>query len=367
MRIGLDLHVIDGKFQGTRTHVIELFSRVAALCPELEFVALLAGADRLCKEYPGFDLPNVKTEHLPHCNPFRRLGWELPRLQRRLSLDLLHVQYILPMPSFCPTIVTIHDILFESHPEYFTPFFRLRSRTLIRLAALHARHVFTVSDFSQREIRTRYGVKEECITVIPNGVDFSRFYPGHDGGEYLERRGLHSGEYFLSVGRLEPRKNHVALLKAYARLGVQAPKLVLVGQRDFAFEAIFDEIANPAIRDHVLILEDVSDRELPALYRHCLAFLYPSFAEGFGMPPLEAMASGVPVVVANNTALTEVVGQAGVLISSDDIEALSRVMYELVSNNEMRSTLIDAGLRHAQKFSWDIAAQRVAKLYKMSS
>ncbi len=364
MRIGFDMHVVDGMYQGSRTHVIELFSRVARLCPEFDFVPLLAGVDRLKHDYPAFDVPNVRPVQLKHTGSIRRLMWELPRLQHKLKLDLLHLQYILPLPSLSPTVVTIHDVLFESHPEYFTPFFRLRSRMFMRLAARWARHVFTVSEYSKREICKRYKMRVSDVTVTPNSADFKRFFPGEEGKMVLRRRGLTSGNYFLTVGRLEPRKNHLTLLKAYMKLGPQAPNLVIVGQRDFGFEAMLSEVAGSTGRDRVLVLEDVGDSELPALYRHCMAFVYPSLAEGFGMPPLEAMASGVPVITADNTGLTEVVGQAGILVPSRDTYALSKAMGEISNSPRLRATLVEAGLRQAQLFSWDVSAATVAQRYR---
>ena len=365
MRIGFDLHVVDGMFQGSRTHVIELFSRVAKLCPEFEFIAMLDGVDRLKQDYPAFDLPNVQLERMKHTGSIRRLMWDLPRMQRKLALDLLHMQYIVPLPSFSPTVVTIHDVLFESHPEYFTRFFRLRSRLFMRLAALQAEHVFTVSEFSKREICERYSMQPADVTVTPNSADFSRFYPGLDGIDLVTKRGLKSGGYFLTVGRLEPRKNHSTLLKAYVALGPDVPTLVIVGQRDFGFEAMLAEVADSEARSRIVILEDVSDKELPALYRHCLAFAYPSLAEGFGMPPLEAMASGVPVIVANNTGLTEVVGTAGLLVPSTDVAALTHALRSLAADDNLRARLAVAGMQQAQVFSWDKAAKTVAHRYRL--
>lgn len=364
MKIGVDLHVVDGMFQGSRTHVLELFSRVAALCPEYEFFGLLDNVEAFKKNYPAFNIPNFKLVHMPHTGSIKRLMWQLPKLQRQLKLDLLHTQYIVPLPSLSHTMVTIHDVLFESHPEYFTVIFRLRSRILMRLAAYLATHVFTVSNYSKQEICQRYSLTSDKVSVTFNGADFNRFYPGNDGVEFVEKRGLQSGKYFITVGRLEPRKNHVTLLKAYSKLGEKAPRLVIVGQKDFGFEAIFEEIADSKLRERVLVIEDAGDKELPALYRHGLAFIYPSLAEGFGMPPLEAMASGLPVIVANNTALTEIVGNAGLLIASKDVESLSKAMLDVANDAVLRNKLVAAGLKQAQKFMWNDPAQIVADRYR---
>ena len=158
-------------------------------------------------------------------------------------------RYIIPLPSFSNTVVTIHDVLFESHPKYFTKLFRLRSSILMRIAAFQSKHVFTVSQYSSQEIQQRFGVPKSKITVIPNAADFKRFYPGNDGVEWIEKRGLYSGDFFLTVGRLEPRKNHNTLLKAYLGLGGNAPPLVIVGQKDFRFESMLEAAKNHVLRN----------------------------------------------------------------------------------------------------------------------
>lgn len=365
MRIGFDMHIVDGIFQGSRSYVLEVFSRVARLCPEIEFFVLLDKTEHFKRDNPAFDLPNVGVEKLPHSGSVKRLAWSLPRLQSRLKLDLLHSQYIIPFPCLSETVVTIHDVLFESHPQFFQPFFRLRSSLLIRLAARKSKHVFTISQFSRGEIQKRFGVPAEKITVTPCGANYARFHAGKDGEEMLARRGLVSGEFLLTVGRLEPRKNHVTLLKAYALLGDEAPPLVIVGQKDFGFDAIFEEVATNRMREKVLFLQDVAEAELPVLYRHCMAFAYPSLAEGFGMPPLEAMASGVPVIVANNTALTEVVGEAGLLVGETDVAGLAQALQTLISEPATRQRLVAAGHLQAAKFSWDLAALEMATRYRL--
>ena len=142
-RIGIDFHVVDGIYQGSRTHVIDLFSEVIRISPDIHFVLFLANTDFLKKFSPVFSAANVELVHMPHTNPIKRLCLQLPIYQRKYRLDILHTQYILPIPSLAKGIVTIHDVLFESHPEYFTPLFILRSRILVRLSAWRAQHIFT--------------------------------------------------------------------------------------------------------------------------------------------------------------------------------------------------------------------------------
>jgi glycosyltransferase involved in cell wall biosynthesis len=362
-RVGIDMHVVDGKYQGSRTHVIELFARVIAASPEIDFFLFLAEPENLKLCRPEFLLPNAHRVQMPHANPLLRLVWQLPRMQTRYALDLLHTQYILPFPCFSAAAVTIHDLLFESHPEYFGAFFRWRSRLLMRLSARRADHVFTVSEYSKSEIVERYVVAPDKVTVIHNAADRTRFKPGDEGAFMLECRGLLSNGFLLTVGRIEPRKNHARLLRAYAALNGDVPPLVVVGQRDFGVSDLGVLVAELGIADRVLFIDDVTDDELPVLYRHARLFVYPAFAEGFGMPPLEAMASGVAVITADRTALPEVVGDCGLLIDPYDVPALSRAMQVLLDDEELRNRLGTRALERARTFEWDGAAHRVRERY----
>ena len=294
LRIGADLHTLEGLHQGSRTHCLELFSRLPALLPQSRFFFFAdfprCDAGALAK----LKAPNVELVEMPHANPAQRLLRQLPGLAARYRLDLLHSQYIAPPRLPCARALTVHDILFENFPEFFTRFFRLRSRLLVRHSARRAQIVYSVSEFSKGELVQRYGLAKEKISVVWNAADLDRFHPGDEGGELVEALGLTPGEYLLTVGRLEPRKNHRRLLEAYAKLPQPRPKLAVVGQRDFRFAEILAFKDRLGLGDDVLFLEHVSDAALPALYRHARVFAYPTLAEGFGMPVIEAMASGVP-------------------------------------------------------------------------
>ena len=362
-RIGVDFHAVDGKHQGSRTHLIELFRRVFRLLPAVDFLLFLDGAARVRDLGEEFTASNVRAIRMPLRNPVARLGWQLPRLELRHRLDLLHVQYVAPLWNRSRVVVTIHDVLFESHPGFFPPFFRLRSRWLVRRTARRAAQVFTVSEFSRAEIAARYGVPEDRLTVLHNAVDRGRFHPGGGGESIVERRGLRTGGYILSVGRLEPRKNIAALLQAYARLPATGLPLVVAGARDFGFRSLFDLAASLGIAARVRFMEDVADAELPALYRHARLFVFPSFAEGFGLPPLEAMASGVPVISSATTALPEVVGDAALRCDPDDIASLAAGMERLLADPRLAAELASKGLARAHLFQWETAARRVAATY----
>lgn len=362
-RIGIDFHVVDGIFQGSRTFVLELFSEVIRISPDIHFVLFLENADLLRAFSPTFNENNVELVHMPHTNPIKRLCWQLPLLQRKYRLDILHNQYILPIPSYSTGILTIHDILFESHPQFFKFLFKFRSSILVRLSAWRAQHIFTISDFSKREIISRYGIRPDNITMIYCGVDRTRFFLGEAGIGIIESRGLVSKSYLLSVGRLEPRKNHVTLLRAYAKLQYVELPLVIVGQPDFKFDEVFQVIRDLHLENRVRILSDVKDEELPAFYRHAKLFVYPSWAEGFGMPPLEAMASGVPVISSDSTSIPEVIGEAGVLVDPGDVDALAEAINHLLSDQVFYSDKQQRGLEQVEAFQWSAAAKKVRAVY----
>jgi glycosyltransferase involved in cell wall biosynthesis len=362
-RIGLDLHVIDGIFQGSRTHCLELFSRVVAATPECDFIAVAADPEKVLEANQGFNSPNVTLVRMPPAAAAIRLLWQLPQLARRYAMDLLHSQYIAPPFSPCPSAVTVHDILFESHPEYFDKLFVLRSRLLVSQSIRKSVEVFTVSDFSRRQISETFPINMSKVHTIRNGVDGKRFFPGWHGQDVVEKYGLESGDYFLTVGRLEPRKNHANLLRAWAKLARPRPKLVVVGQPHFGYQEIFAQRQALDLSEDVSILENISDAELPAFYRHAKAFIFSSWAEGFGMPVLEAMASGIPVICSKTTALTEICGDAAVLVPPENVQRFSEVIHELDQDPDKRQVLARRGLSRAKEFGWESSSQIVREVY----
>jgi glycosyltransferase involved in cell wall biosynthesis len=362
-RVGIDMHVVDGIFQGSRTHVLELFTEVIRLSPDIHFVLFLEDTDLLRAFSPIFSASNVELVRMPDVNPIKRLCWQLPMLQRKYRLDILHTQYILPIPCFSVGMVTIHDILFETHPQYFAPLFRLRSKILMRLSALRASHVFTVSEFSRKEMLSRYQIKLGKISVIHNSVDKTRFYSGDEERNIVEERGLIAKGYLLTVGRLEPRKNHVTLLRAYAKINYSTLPLVIIGQPHFGFDEVYQVIEELNLEERVHILSNVKDDELPAFYRHAKLFVYPTWAEGFGMPPLEAMASGVPVISSDSTSIPEVVGAAAVLVSPRDIDALANAIDHLLSDQVFYVDMQQRGLMQVKALHWSAAAEKVRDVY----
>lgn len=356
MIIGVDCHVLAGKFQGSRTYLLNLYQAILALHPKHEFVFLGHWAG----QKPFGDDP-VYADYLSHSR-WKRLTYQTAPLAKHLRLDLLHSNYISPLLLPCPSLLTVHDVIYQTHPQYFKATEVIRNKLFIKHSIRTAAQIHTVSEYSRRALIEIYKLPDESVSVVPNGVDLTRFNP--------RDRNLASAKvndkfkiqnYILTVGRLEPRKNHIGLLYAYALLKknkIDVGPLVIVGQKDFRFHELFSVIHKLKLQDNVKILESVTDDLLPDIYRAARLFVYPSFAEGFGIPPLEAMACGTPIVSSNTSAMPEVVGNAGLLINPNSPEEIASSMFTILSSQSLADDLAIKGRNQAEKWSWSNAAQR---------
>ena len=370
-RIGVDFHTFDGLYQGSRSHLLGIYRDAVRRAPEYDFIFFCADPARLRDADAAFGMPNVQCVAMPHKSGLARLGWQLALLQRKHRIDLLHVQYRMPLLPFGPCAVTIHDTLFETHPQFFTKGFlrmaRFTGRRSVRKAAL----LMTVSVFSQGEIARLYGVDPQSVTITGNGVNLARFHPtspdGSDewnGADLVRALGAVPNQYLITVGRLEPRKNHLNLVRAFAQMAEPRPPLLIVGQRDFEHDEAFAEVGKLGLAKEITFLERVADAELPALVRHARVFVYPSYAEGFGMPVLEAMASGVPVVTSHTTALIEVAGAAALTVDPDDPRAIAGAIEQLLFDAGLHRRLSARGLEVAAKHRWDTAAKALLGAFR---
>jgi glycosyltransferase involved in cell wall biosynthesis len=266
-----------------------------------------------------------------------RMAWSLPRLLGRVGADLVHTQYTLPLRCPCPGVVTIHDLSFERGTAMMGRRDRLVFRRTVPRSARRAARVLTVSERSRRDLVELYGLPESSIAVTPNGAD-PVFRPG-DGG---------ARDYVLSVGAIQRRKNQLAALEAAQEVGLP---LVVVGPEKDASTAAELRKRGATLRGYVEI------EELASLYRGAACLVQASLYEGFGLPVLEAMASGTPVVTVRDEALLEVAGDAAVLVAEGGLAG--GIRYAL----DHRDELTAAGLERAKMFSWRSAAERTVEVY----
>lgn len=354
MKIGVDAHVLSGKFQGSRTYLANLYKAILPRDTNNEyfFFGHWDGASPF-----GTDVNYVEY---PSHSRLKRLLYQTPPLVRKYGIELFHSTYISPLYLPCKSLLTVHDILFETHPQFFNRSEVIRNKLLVRRSVRHAAQIHTVSEYSRQSLSTLYRIPEQRIKVVANGVDQSIYSPkGKDAAIERVAKQFNVRDYILCVGRLEPRKNHSGLIKAYIHLkqsNVGIGPLVIVGQRDFSYDTIFEMLRENGLEDSVRVLESVSDQLLPDLYRAARVFVYPSFAEGFGIPPLEAMACGTPVVTSNTTALGEVVGNAGLTVNPFKHEEIADAISAILFDPALASNLVTEGLRQAQRWSWDNAA-----------
>lgn len=360
--IGIDIHTLGLRQTGNETYIRNL---VAEFClmrlpwPLALYHTLPAaklGGEQLCGS-----LRRLR----PH-SPLLRIPVSFPLALARDRVRLAHFQYVAPPLCPCPTVVTVHDISFEFFPEYFHPLQRARMRLLIPLSARRAAQVITISEYSRRTLIERYGLAEDRVTVTPLGVSPSfRVIEKDLAARATARFGI-DGPFILGVGNLQPRKNLERLLRSFAALRRDTScthELVLVGQMAWLGHRVQEETRRLGIEAHVHQTGYVSEDELVALYNRADVFAYPSIFEGFGLPVIEAMACGTPVLTSNTSSLPEVAGDAALVVDPHDVEAIAEGLRRLVSERRLREKLTSAGFLQARQFPWRRTAEETVSVY----
>ena len=288
------------------------------------------------------------------------------RAARRVDADLIHYprQLVPPQPRTSqPTVVTVHDLLALRHPELFSPVISAHHRLLVPPLVRRANAVITNSQYSKDQVVETLQVPPDRVHVTHFGVD-ERFRPlPRDEGALRERYGI-TKPYVLAVGTLEPRKNLKSLIRAFERLGEDrgGHELVLVGGRGWRnaeFDALLAEVRSP-----VRLTGRVDDGELVRLLSGASCLAFPSLYEGFGFPPLEAMACGTPVITSNRASLPEVVGDAGVMVEPEDVDALRDALARVIGDQAFAEDLRARGLARRRLFTWERCAERTAQVYR---
>lgn len=289
---------------------------------------------------------------------WHRLGWPPIEAVAGGEYDVAHSPHPLLLPSrSAAQIVTIHDLHFLSNPERTSAEIRRDYPALVGEHAHRADGIIVVSRFVAGEVQRRFQIAAERIAVCPNGAPEWKGPPAAAG----------PNGYLLYVGTVEPRKNIGGLLDAYARLlsrRPDAPRLVIAGRADSVGETLLAAAARPPLAGHVECRGYVAAEGREALYKGAQALVLPSFDEGFGIPALEAMSAGVPVVVSNRAALPEVVGDAGLYVEPDDAESIASALENLVGDAELRATCARRGLERARQFTWAQTARSVRRAYE---
>jgi len=368
LRIAIDAHSVGAKLAGNEsyaTNLIEALAQIDSINDYTLYVTTAQASERFSNRWPNF---KVRTT-LPH-TPLIRIPLTLSAELRKNPVDVLHVQFTAPPFAPCPVVVSIHDLSFEHLPNTFNRRSRTQLRLTVRRSARRAARILALSEHARRDIMETYGIEGARIQAVPLAAP-DHFGPISDERELQRVRHTYGidAEYILSVGSIQPRKNLARLIKAYAswremHRGGRVPKLVLVGKCAWLYDETLQALQESGIQDSVVLTGYVPETDLPALYSGALCFVYPSYFEGFGLPPLEAMKCGTPVIVGNRTSLPEVVGDAGISIDPFDVDGLALAIERVIADRELREQLRTKGLDRARLFSWQETARRTLDVYK---
>jgi len=283
--------------------------------------------------------------------------WRLAKAIKRQQPDVFFTPgFNAPRKQHAPLVITLHDLIHLDVPEENSRAKAMYYKHIVTPAARSAAGILTVSAYSRTRIAEHLGIDEQKITVVGNGVS-ACFKPDGETGHHLNRHHQHHSGYVLYVGNHKPHKNVPRLIDAFARAKIDSTiGMVMTGKPD---EAMFAQIAQAGLTERVRFIEGLSDEQLAATYRGAVALVCPSLYEGFGLPVLEAMACGTPVVCANTTSLPEVVGDAAQLVDPMDTDAIAQAIEYVVNDPVIHADLRARGLKRADQFSWDKTADRV--------
>jgi len=329
LRIAIDAHSVGAKLAGNESYATNLIEALAQVDSVNEYTLYVTTAEaraRFSQRWPNF---RVQTT-FPH-TPLIRIPVTLAAELRKRPVDVLHVQFTAPPFSPCPVVVSVHDLSFEHLPQTFNR----RSRTQLRLTVRHsvkkAARILTLSEHTRRDMIETYGTSPERITAIPLAAP-SYFGRVREERELQRVRHIYGieGDYILCVSSIQPRKNLSRLVRAYESLRNKRgpgklPKLVLVGKCAWLYDETLRSIEEGRMKDSIILTGYVPQSDLPALYSGSICFVYPSYFEGFGLPPLEAMKCGTPVIAGNRTSLPEVVGDAAMLVNPENVFDIAKI------------------------------------------
>jgi glycosyltransferase involved in cell wall biosynthesis len=364
MRFAVDAHAIGRHLTGNEVYVRSLLNALAARDHGCEFVAYLSS-----EEANRFIPPRIRTRLIAG-NPYVRLGFDLAMRVRQDQPDLLHVQYTAPVGCPVPIVVSVHDVSFLEHPEYFTRSRAWQLQWTVRRTVNRAAKILTGTEFSRRSILRVYGdLEEDKVVVVPNAAA-SGFRPiaREAASAAVRERFSIAVPFILSVGDLQPRKNHIGLIRAFARLVQAYPQLkhnlVLAGKPTWFGDRVREAARDSGVAGRIQFFGFVSDDDLLHLYNACDLMVFPSFYEGFGLPALEAMACGRSVACSNTTALPEVVDGAAILFDPYRLDEIARALADLLLDAELRARMERLGLQRAAHFSWQKTAERTLEVFR---
>ena len=370
-QVGINAHLLSGEAGYRRAGIHQYIVQVLRHLPWEEgepTYVVFTQQKNLFEDVPGI---TAVSSRLSTQNRLLRIFWEQiiwPWQARQLGVGLMHsMAFVTPLFSACPAVITVYDLSFYHFPERFPALQRFYLSSQTRRSCQRARRIITISESSRQDVHHIFGVPLSRIDVVVPGVDaVYRPLPTAEVVAFREKHGLN--RFVLHVGTLQPRKNIPVLIQAVANLmaGLDDPdlKLVLVGGKGWLYEDIFHQVQALGLAERVVFTGYVPDNELPLWYNAAELLVFPSLYEGFGLPVVEAMACGTPVIAANSSSIPEAVGEAGLLFEPNDVETLVNQMTAVLTDTTLQHKLRQQGLAHAQTFSWERAGQETAVVYQ---
>ena len=373
MRIGLDGIPLAAPRTGIGHYSYELARSLARVAPADEF--------QLVSPVPFAALSREEIASLPtnlrvvstEARGLKRRWWTIgaPLYVNQSALDLFHgTNYCVPLWNRCRTVVTIHDLTLFLYPETFQQHVLRRARRRLPVMARAATVIITPSESVRREVCEHLGVKAERVVAVPEAAR-RIFRPVRFEKTLEARRRLGvEDDFVLFVGTIEPRKNLLTLVRAFEEvlreMGTRPPQLVIVGKVGWQSDDLYSYVEKSGMSERVRFTGYVSEEDLCALYSSCRACVYPSLYEGFGLPPLEAMACGAPVVTSRIASIEETVGRAARLVDPTDVRALAQAIIELLKSEAQRQHFSVAGVERAAQFTWEKTAQTTLEVYDLA-
>ena len=365
MKIAIDTHFVSSEHAtGNRTYISELVQAMVAIDSSHEFILYAIEDNSFYRQFDGNE--RVKVRFVLSSNGIIRNFYSIPKALAEDAPDVVHLLFIMPPFVTLPTVLTVHD-LFYVHQQNLS-LYRKAIGKFTMWSIPRAEKVITISEYSRQDILRSCKIAPSKVISVPLGID-KRFAPVEDCKDQRGELGIQR-DYLLYVGRTEdPRKNLMTLIDAYAALKAENPiavQLVIAGRHGPGSEILFKRVNELRIGRDVLFPGVVSDADLPALLSGAKLFVYASSFEGFGLPVLEAMACGVPVITSNVTSLPEVAGNAALMVTPGNALELAHAISNVLNDSMLRDKMRQEGIKHASNFSWQRTAQATMNIYEES-
>ncbi|MBA4336489.1 hypothetical protein C0416_01810 [bacterium] len=359
MKIGIDIRETVNEKTGKGYYAFHLTKALLAIDTENEYFLYCDKEPADFGNHSNFEIKIIKS---------KGLFWHKKVLsdlyKEKIGVFLAPTSYIIPAlhnPKKLKVLMTVHDLIAFLYPENHNKKAVLIEKLTLGVALKKVKKVLSVSENTKKDLIKKFGIKESLIDIIHNSASDSYGVIEEDQCEALREEKNLPKEFIFSVGTIEPRKNYTTLIEAYSKIKAHHPnvKLVIAGKKGWKSENVFKKISELDLKEDVIFLGYVTEEELAKIYNLATIFAYPSIYEGFGIPPLEAMKCGCPVITSNISSLPEVVNDAAILVDPVSVEDLKNALHQLLSDPAMQENLKEKGFAQCDKFSWEISARKL--------